>query len=229
MNKRDLLRKLRARQTPERTRATAYHEAGHAAIKFLFGEQYNIHFIDIRGNVENAAYVRTRGEGPLADGNGFHEADPATRWFIKINTKGSMMFDLAGYAAQHRVSTEDYDGLHWLDTELDDPEWECIEIHDINRAVTRAKTLHGDTGNAWRLLRQMARWTDEALAHPRLWAVVVALAERLATAKRRMSGDTVCRIMDGAWGKGTLPYIEMGSKWRRRFSVPRALTQEGQP
>jgi hypothetical protein len=64
----------------------------------------------------------------------------------------------------------------------------------------------------------MAAWTDEAFSHPKLWAVVVALAERLMTIKTRMCGTRVCDIMDNAWNEeAAVPYLKMGPTWRRRF------------
>ncbi|MCE5267230.1 MAG: hypothetical protein LLG00_05035 [Planctomycetaceae bacterium] len=69
------------------------------------------------------------------------------------------------------------------------------------------------------MVRRTAKWTGEALDHPRLWPVVEALAAKLLTVKTRLSGPAAVRIMRQAWGGGCLPYREMGPKWRRRFSV----------
>lgn len=89
---------------------------------------------------------------------------------------------------------------------------------DINRALQAARIVCGDNGHAWRMLRMVAAWTDEAMMHPRLWAVAVALGEELTIVKRRMSGSRVCQIMSKAWGETCgLPYREMGRQWRKRL------------
>ena len=230
MNKRDLLRGLRATQTPERKRATAYHEAGHAAMQFMFCNHPNIEYIDMRGNLNAAGCVWSRPFGllnwiPEVPGSGHPRA------LSLFHGKQLMMFYLAGYAAEHRLAPAS--SWHWLDEQMDmaDCRWNRTDPrgrHDLSIAIELAKALHGTHGNAWRFLRQMAAWTDEALSHPRLWGVVVALAEQLATAKK-IGGNRVCRIMDGAWKEACLPYMEMGPKWRRRFSISRPTAETENP
>ncbi len=101
---------------------------------------------------------------------------------------------------------------------LEEDDWESSKTHDLSRAVSLAKAWCGDNGHAYRMLRRVAAWTDEALADPRLWAATTALAERLRTTRTRLSASTAIRIMDRAWGKAKgRPLEEMGRKWQRRF------------
>ena len=218
---------LRAMQTPKEKRAVAYHEAGHAAMHFMFGTYYDIIHIDMQikmlGTLVAAGAVVTDEPeewGPVIGDLPHDFPSDLKSDFISLG-KESMMVSLAGYSAEHRLCPSQYG--NWLDEQLnmngidwneDDPE----DIHDMARAVRLAKALRGDNGNAGRLLRQMAAWTDEAFAHPQLWAVVVALAEQLVAIKTRMSGNRVCDIMDNAWNEeAAVPYLKMGPQWRRRF------------
>jgi len=95
------------------------------------------------------------------------------------------------------------------------------ETLDLTRARRIAEALYGETGRAWAYLRRMAEWTDEAASDPRLWRVIAALAERLVIAKT-LGRDRAWAIMETAWGDSdSLPILEMGRKWRRRFLCKR--------
>jgi len=212
------LKEMRAMETPERIRVTAYHEAGHAAMAFMFGNHYNIVHIDMRGTLALKAAIRTQG----LDITSMLACDLPSeiRSMYILQGKQQVMCNLAGYAAEHRVCPSEYGS--WLDEELDmnGLDWyedDPHDTHDMARAVRIAKALRGDNGNAWRLLRQMAAWTDEALSNPKLWAVVVALAEQLVAVKTHMRGSRVCKIMDNAWNEAGMPYLKMGPNWHRRF------------
>jgi hypothetical protein len=221
MIRRLTLKEMRDMQTPEQKRAVAYHEAGHAAIKFMFGIHYDIVHIDMRGTLARKASIRTQGVDWASIIGGLPRDLPGDIKSMHILVgKRLMMHHLAGYAAQHRVCPSEYGS--WLDEQIDmnGLDWNEVDphdTHDMARAVRIAKAIRGDNGNAWRSLRQMAAWTDEALSHPKLWAVVVALAEQLVAIKTRMSGNRICDIMGNAWEEGDVPYLKMGPQWRRRF------------
>lgn len=137
---------------------------------------------------------------------------------MEIHVKQQMMHYLAGYAVESKLAPPE--AVSWLDKNLEEGEWEDSDGEDLNKAVHLAKRLCGDNGHVWRMVRRMASWTDEALSHPRLWAVVEALSEQLLTVKTRMCGKRARRIMDKAWGENPLlPYMEMGQLWRRRFPL----------
>jgi len=134
------------------------------------------------------------------------------------------MFFLAGHAALSRgfEPIDPNDKRHWLNRIVEDGLWQRNEAaEDINKALRLAQTVRGEFDRAVTILCKMASWTDQAMHHPKLWAVVVALAEELSTVKARMGGKRACSIMDKTWvASGPLPYMAMGYKWRRRFKSP---------
>ncbi len=199
-------------------RSLAYHEAGHAAMYWVFGNLPE--FIDMRGNRKNAAFVRSR---PLWFGRfeTVRNMPETVRHANRLGCQRECMVRLAGYAAQSRVDDKLGGEVWYLDL-LECDEWLYDEDHDINRAVSAAKGLYGDNGNAWWFLNRMASWTDEAFNHPQLWAGVESLAERLQSVQRRISGNRVFDIMNKAWPDANLPIWSMGQKWRRRFRMRRS-------
>ncbi len=200
-------------------RSLAYHEAGHAAMYWVFG--HLLEFVDMRGNRKNAAFVRSR---PLWFGRfeTVRNMPETVRHANRLGCQRECMVRLAGYAAQSRVDDELRGEVWYLDILLDCEEWEYDEDHDINRAVSAAKGFYGDNGTAWRLLKRMASWTDEAFNHPQLWAGVESLAERLQSVRRRISGGRVFGILNKAWPDAKLPCLNMEKKWRRRFVLPQS-------
>jgi hypothetical protein len=220
--RRPSLKELRARQTPEQKRVVAYHEAGHAAMMFMFRMHYNIVSIDMQGTLAVTGEVRTA--EPDAWIPVIRDLSPDVPSDLRsefiLDGKRLMMVYLAGYAAEHRLCPSA--NGHWLEEQFNTAEWDESDPHDrhdIARAIRIAKALRGDNRNATRLLRQMGAWTDEAFSHPKLWAVVVALAEQLVAVKTRMGGNRVCKIMDNAWNEAGVPCLKMGRKWRQRFSM----------
>lgn len=220
------LLQMRASLTPEMRREIAYHEAGHAAMLFMFGRERGIIEIDMLGNQHYAARVR---HAPFALGHVFmwpgislSDIRRILGSRCEVEAKQAIMHGLAGYAAQARIYPPPY---HWFDVcweQQDSYDWnpeDAASSDDVIAALHIARTMKGRNGNAYRLLKRMADWTDEALSHPQLWAVVQALAESLLTTKRRMGASRVCRIMQSAWGNDLpRPYAQMGRKWRRRFA-----------
>jgi hypothetical protein len=209
--------------TPERLseietqlrRRAAYHEAGHAAILWMFASHHDLHFIDMRGYGGFTAFVRV---DRVLWFQGCELQDKTTKRVATLAAQKYVMYDLAGFAAEARF--DGHSGSVWLDDLLDMDEWECDDTHDVHRAVQVSNALCGDNGHAWRFVKRMASWTDEALAEPRLWAVVESLAERLQMVKTRISGSRVADVMAKAWGEPSgLPWKKMGTKWRRRLTV----------
>jgi hypothetical protein len=209
--------------TPEMKKRIAYHEAGHTGIAWMFGQLSDITAISMTTTLLHSACVKIYD----LDYKTYCQIGEKTPSWLSFQLKRQMLRLLAGIASESRIS--DAYGESWLDAELDEDCWTLNEANDLNRAIRIAKAACGDDlelptqwfGNkSLNYLRRMAAWTDEALAHPRLWAVVTALAEELVNVKRRMSGERACRIMEKAWGETyTIPYLEMGAKWERRFTV----------
>jgi len=210
----------RERLTRIMKRENAYHEAGHAVIPWMFGVHSNLQFIDMRGTRAVAAYVRHRDEMVSAIQGNWDRRNSELFLHMKREAERRVMADLAGPAAADRV--RDSEG-YWYDELMED--WGLLgddPNHDAGLAVVLTKALYGDTGRAWQFLRRMAQWTDEALSHPQVWAVVEALADRLQSTKTRLSGSSANRIMDRAWGlPGTFPLAHMGRTWRRRLGLSR--------
>ena len=199
-------------------RFSAYHEAGHAAMQFMFGNHNAIVFIDMVGDLNQHAFIRSR-ESDFTEAL-TTELPKDIRRILLLQAERRIMCDLAGETAENLAKP--LGCPDWLDAYLNAIEYEDGEpLPEITRAINIAKLACGDNGNALRFLRRMAKWTDEALAHSRLWAVVEALAEQLTLVKIRMSGSRACGVMENAWGNpGSLPYMVMGPRWRRRFSMP---------
>lgn len=225
MNKRKLLQLLRETVTPERRRSTAYHEAGHAAMKWMFGQNNQVEYISMVSTLDHVACVGCKRNILLynsPDATPMRVLDKTTQGAMRFLAKCHMMHLLAGYAVESRLANPNgvpEDAVAWLDIQLDEGEWEDEDNKDLNEAVRIAKYICGDSDNARRMVRRMSVWTDEAVLHPRLWAVIKALAEQLLTIKTRMSGDRVRRIMKKAWGESNtlVHFLEMGRQWRQRF------------
>lgn len=207
-------------KNPERHNRTVYHEAGHAAVAWMFGDAHNIDHINMRGNFGVWGFVRMRPTVYPEMVCALAGTGGDSYQIAKAQAQRACMYNLAGFAAESRIGESS--GVGWLEEMLDwDVDWEANKEHDLHRALTMATALYGDNDNARRFLHRMGAWTDEALEHPGLWAATEALAKRLRTVKRRICGNRIVSILDKAWPNGAadLPYMRMGQRWRRRFSL----------
>jgi len=196
-----------------------YHEAGHTAILFMFGQVFNIERVNVTGKGPVAASVEWRALDTLTWLDLYGASTSALYQQIRVNKlKWATMLCLAGYAAEKHVNP--HGDWIWFDDLLECPEWCWDGTEDFAKALNLAKMLYGDTGRARHFLRRMNDWTEEALHDPRLWAVVEAVAKRLLTTKRRVGGRKLFDITTEAFGESHgLPYMEMGRNWRRRFRL----------
>lgn len=201
----------------ERRKASAYHEAGHAAVLFFLGSRDEVQFIDMVGNRKNSAFIRRQGFSPTSSVSLLQNLPPnIQRMFVTHR----IMFDLAGAFAEDKLKPAGLDMLSLLD-ELDcnhsghDADENCC---DYGTALAAARIVYPDSERgAYRFLNTVARWTTEAIAEPRLWRVVEAVAARLLRA-RRISGETAFAIADKAWGESTrCPMLKSDRKWKRRL------------
>ncbi len=152
--------KLMPTLTPEQRRQTAYHEAGHVLVLWMYGQYGDLRKIDMRPNFSRIAVVNAKGEAFL----------PCTL----PQTSRAVLFCLAGACAANRVVSNIPD---WLDWELN--EWEADGSdpgHDMGKAIAVTGTLYGNSKRAETFVRRCAMWTDELMTHPRCWRVVEALA-----------------------------------------------------
>ena len=229
-------------KTEQERREVVYHEAGHVSMHWLFGTLSDLAYIDIRGSGYFPAVVVSRGIDAIDMIEGCDRRDKQALGLVEIKARQSVMYHLAGFAAEDRVKYVPPGGaeirvtmnklivqseggselpLWFADLLYGDPnELLAEDDYDFMRAVNTAKALYGETEESQRFLREMAQWTDEALSHPRLWAVVESLAERLQTITTKLSAQSAIKIMSDAWGdRSGVPYEQMGQKWQRRFRL----------
>lgn len=220
-------------------REVAYHEAGHASMHWLFGTVSDLGYIAMNGNAVHTAFVRSRRTNVIGL---IESCDPHDRAAVDratLKAQQVVMYSLAGMAAESRVeyvpefaakaiavaremkAQLGFNTPLWFYEVASPQELEIYEgEHDFDKAHQVAQALYGDSGKCWEFLERMAVWTDEALSHPRMWAVVEALAERLQTIKTRLSAQAAIKIMSAAWGESTgLPYLQIGPDWEQRFPV----------
>lgn len=181
---------------------TEFHEAGHAAMLFFFGNSENFRGIDMNPSGNYVAAV-------LDD-------------YMITKFRGAAMAHLMGFLAGPCVdSLRGLLGKDWLNELLNNQSQMESRTSDISAAVEIAAVYHyhADYVAQRRMLRTAAKWTEEALSHPRLWAVVEALAKRLKR-HQTMAAYVAWQIMGDAFGPcdGT-PYKSFGKQWQRRFSI----------
>ena len=191
-------------------RDLAYHEAGHAAMYFFFFKLGDLCHIDMVPSRGFEARVVT--------------SDVSMSWLCsdasvpmglrKLNATKVIMQRLAGPCAENRVTRHNKEWFRWPVLRREG------KGGDFAQAMEAAKLVYADADQADQFAEQIAAWTEEALTIPRLWAVVKALAKQLESVDLLEAADALA-TMTTAWGDGDLPpYMDVGSEWRRRFSVP---------
>jgi len=216
---------------PQTRRTTAYHEAAHAAMHFMFGKY--VERIDMTGGPNNAL-AGVQGEGgtwtsPMLIRAHVESGDGRD---AKVEAMMGLIQLLAGPYIDHKLEPAIYD-------EGFDPIWlsERVEIHytlpdeshpdeidegcDVVRAVRIAFAAYGeDSPRSWGFLRRAGKWTEQLVEESRVWRVIEALGERLIVADW-MSGGEADDLMASAWGKRTgFGLRDLPWKWRRRFPLP---------
>ena len=121
-------------------RETAYHEAAHAAILWMFGCQPEC--IDMWGNKRYQACVRCKPLWSIPPYPRGEMPNEATRLILRGVLRRQVMCNLAGYAAENRLG-ERSDGIDWFDERFEWGEWECEESDDINKAFSSAEKFFG--------------------------------------------------------------------------------------
>lgn len=197
----------------------AYHEAGHAAMYFFFGEAEDLHSVDIIPNTQNSRAGRTsamtfdrqRELMSVSVGCDDYRRIEAITW---------IMIDLAGYSAENKVAFPDCPGRNWLEVERENQFWDPDPVSDFSKAEGVARAFCGEGRSHWGFISRLGRWTDEAIRSPRMWKVVEVLTAELL-GNDRLEGKTAWRIMKDAWGPGDLfPYVSTRT-WKRRFRTPK--------
>jgi ATP-dependent Zn protease len=148
---------------------TAYHEAGHAVMAQLCGQQ--VTEVEIVGDDELSGSVRSLR---------FVEEDPA---LVDPNlptapVERRLLCTVAGMVAEAMVSGRD----GWDDSS-----------EDLDTAVRLALQVVGNCERVMPYLEQVRDHAEDVLRHS--WPAVEALASALV-AKRRLTGDEVRRLLD---------------------------------
>ena len=173
----------------------AFHEAGHVVIAWLLGRGEEIQHIDTSGNDSNLAFVRFASRRSYPS---------------RLDLIQNLSIDLAGPRASGRVIDDD----DWVATLWDSGEGD-IEGTDLHSAFRSAMVLR--PRSPAKLIGRVASWVEELFSIPRVWSVVVAVAEAVAGGNL-IDGRVLVSIMDHSWGKcSTEPICDLGRKWRRRF------------
>ena len=193
--------------------ALAYHEAGHAAMYFFFGELGDICYIDMVPSRDSDACVFAR-NGSMS----LLRSDASISMGLKrLYATKVIMQKLAGLCAENRVTCRN---KKWFRCPVLRRDLKAGKQFDFPQAMEAAKMVYANSDQADQFAELIATWTEDALTIPRLWAVVEALAEQLKSVER-LEGDDAREVMVTAWGDGDLPpYMHVGSEWRRRLSVP---------
>lgn len=186
-------------------RRTAYHEAAHVAARMFTGlESGHIIHVSIIPDANNNGHVRSErnfAESCLA-------SYPPPR---KRSAGRCLLLDmLAGRGAEARIAAPD-DREDILDEDALWMEGEH-EGTDLYRAQRVAKIIAWPHMPAYRVLTLAAKWTEEMLTSPSVWATVERLAAMLLERGIIEDRDEIMAACNGiicaAW---KLP------KWRRRL------------
>ena len=122
--RRPSLKEMRAKQTPEQKRVVAYHEAGHAAMMFMFRMHYNIVSIDMRVTLAVTGEVRTA------------EPDAWIPVILRFAPRCPKRFEVRVYLGRQAVD----DGL---------PGWICCRVPALpfrKQALARGAIQRGRVG-----------------------------------------------------------------------------------
>lgn len=210
-----------------RRKETAHHEAGHAVMFWLWWDDGNIHNINMRPTTKRLGAVNSY--SPISEVwiiSTLREKSPVV---AKNKAMSGIMKHMAGPAAGSWFNGT---GSDWFDVEAEEYfsvqgiEFINVENSDMARAVAAAKALHGDAGEisrqAYRFLRTVAKWTEDAIFHPKAWPMVEALGARLET-QQTMRASTAIQVMEQAAGDGWNHPVRLhalGRTWKRRIVLP---------
>jgi hypothetical protein len=160
--------------------ATAYHEAGHAAIHAFLGDDY-IHFesLSVVPDEGSTGRIMRMGISPVVVD---HDGDPSFVSWDKARAKCRMIFCLSGPVAE-AIAQDMYFSLVSEDVQWDSFLYESyddwLESSDLGKAWSMAEALQSKTWPPFRVMAQMEKWTEEVLRYPEVWEVVETLAGML--------------------------------------------------
>lgn len=202
----------------QRNRRAAYHEAAHVTAKMFTGQWEGIERVSIIPCSINTGRVSYR---PEAIDLLFNATGLPRSWRESAG-KTLLLFLFAGPKAEYHVEAfpdsvfkQTASKPRWLDDGfLDEDETWNLEGSDFFEAKRIAESLARPGYPAYRVLELGARWTEEMLALPEMWAATEVLATLLL--ERGELDDLeeihgVCDEIRDMWRRL--------SKWRRRLSV----------
>ena len=136
---------------------------------------------------------------------------------------------LAGPAAEGRLLPLREEDEIWL-TELEENS-DGQGVDDWDRLWEQAKMGGVPEPEAYRTVWRVAEWVGELLDIPRVWNLVEKLAGALKYGET-MDGSDVAKLLEKEWGEGgssSMPVLDLGRKWRRRFEVTREMMMKQMP
>jgi hypothetical protein len=203
----------------ERHPRTAYHEAGHAVMLWLFGMEFK--GISMKPTSTALGQVVHRPAMPRDElisgylrGQTPGEAEPLASKFV--------MMLLAGPCAENIAFDKD---PKWNDVFISSWDKEpsnsdigyCVRY---SRALFECNEEHVISKPVEQFIKQMATWTDEAFSNHRVWSVVKALTCVLKKQTSVTYGSAL-RTIDKSWNESNrgAPYLSLGDEWRKRFQA----------
>ena len=108
---------------------------------------------------------------------------------------------------------EEMEGKDWFEFLCDVGNWEAPDT-DEGKVLLYAKAVESDEKRAWRFIRRMAKWTEDAV-HERRTARVIHAPAALLMEKKTVSGEAAVELVRQE-GPGRCP--SLAYKWRRRFA-----------
>lgn len=198
----------------EYIKGIAYHEAGHVVGRMFSGQDAaHITLVGIIPDQDNMGRVRVE--------RNFTEMflDSRPEPLKKRDGRCLLLGLLAGEAAQGRIEGSD---PGWLEEEIffrESDTWEN-EGTDYFRAERIAEVMAGPKNPAHVVLRWAARWTEEMIALPEVWAAIETLAGLLIERGEISDPEEIFRLCDGIFGAAY-----KSPKWRRRLFPSKAEMQ----
>lgn len=201
-------------------RRVAYHEAAHVAARMFTGhEASHVLLVSILPDAATDTLGRERSERNVSEVLLPHYPDDMKQ----ANGRCLLLSLLAGRAAEDRLDDSpsplaDEMALRWCET------WEQ-EGTDFFRAEKIAGIMARPGFPAHRVLHLAAKWTEEMLAVPEVWATVERLAALLIERGEIADREEIESVCEGiVFMVGRLP------RWKRRlFFDPRRLCESSNP
>jgi len=189
---------------------TAFHEAGHTLADWFCQELLWFDEVTIRPDNVYLGHLETDDNRNIL----INIFSSYTR-VSKPPLMRCLIFDLAGPYAENMVTTKD---PAWFRKGM--AEERNRDVSDYYRAAELVKSIFHNPARENQILKKAARWTQELLNRPEMWKIVKDLATALIKKRGVLNKKQVLKIISTTWKDMTVgPYLEIGSKWRRRLHI----------